>query len=163
MMRKTIAIGIIALAALGGSLTCPVVEATTLKETNKMTEVEKQIEAVLTAKGAYCLFICSKKTDNEDWLMQCVREVKDGKTTIEVVISYPFTESWETTLKKAVVLIPATWKQTSFVKKDKEGDGEVEFNATGSDAKTIADVVSSIFLKLFKNSPDKFEVVQDQK
>ena len=113
MMRKVLAIGIIALGVVAASMICQATEVAKSKENKKMSEVQKQIEAVLTAKSGYVLYICSKKTDNEDWLMQCVSEIKNGKTIIEVVISYPFTESWESTLKKAGISIPATWKQTS--------------------------------------------------
>ncbi len=147
--------GFVTSALLGGQTT------TATKEKvgeNKMAEIQKQVETVLVTKGSHWLEISSSK--NEDFFMQFVREEEDGKTGFEVVMAYPFSESWETTLRRAGVAVPVAWKQTAFSKGE---EGELEFAVTGTDAKTVTAFVQEVFAKLFKAVPDTLKRTDNKK
>ena len=147
---------LIGVTAILGVLWCAVAlgqktETDTKKEGGaKAMAIQKNVEAVLAKAGNNFLTIEIKGRDE---LVQVAREDVSGKTELHVQVHCPFSGPPEKVFGKAGITIPGGWKQEEF-----EAETHVQYNVTGTDAKTIAAFVDAVFTKLLKAKPDSFTI-----
>lgn len=117
---------------------------------DKTVHTQKQVEALLAKPVGYFLTVEKKGRDE---VVQVAREPDGEKTTLKVLINYPFAESADNTLGKVGVTVPVGWKQVQF-----EEGAYATYDATVSDAKAMATFLDAIFSRLLKWQPDSFAV-----
>jgi len=149
MKRKVMSVGAAVLMVFTGIALAQKNAETPKKDPGaKMTETQKHVDAILAKQGSNFLTIEKKGKDD---LVQVAREEAAGKFTTRVLVNYPFSEQADKTLAKAGITIPGEWKLIEF-----EQGTFAKYDASRSDAKTIAGFVDAIFTKLIKAQPDSF-------
>lgn len=121
-----------------------------VKEGKMVTNIQKYVESLLAMKGSHFLNIEARSGQD---VFQVTKSQKDGKTTLTVLIMYPFTETAEKTFNAAGVKTPTGWKVADYEKGD-----HVAFDASGSDATIIAVFADAVFTRLLKSRPTDFLV-----